>query len=656
MDLAAEWDSLPANGDRRKAAPVAASANLQIPSDVQMQRNQTQVGILSRELQSEKDPVNRAMIQAEISRFGGSQAFPAAGGDPIPPAKPIASTATQSQTVDYASQWDSLPVKADASKTNNSVNATTSTAALGSDTENFLAGAGKSVVDLGRGAKQLLDIPAKWLESKMPGISEWAQSKGMPSAAQSSAITDADVAESRALDKPLMDTKAGLAGNIGGTIASSLLPIAGAAKIGVPGAQALVNPQTYKAAATVGGMMGATQPTIEGESKALNTGVGALAGTVGNAVVNTIGRVAQPVKNVASAAYQKAVNVLENAGIPLDAAQKSGSALLGRLRSGFADNPFTAGAQQKLNDSQRAGFNRAVLNTIGEDATHATSTVMGAAENRINGVFKDILDRNNVAINDATVSRIGAVQSSALESEKKPVAAIANRIIDSVGKDGSIKGQVAYGIKKDLDRLAQSADSDLAYHARQLRSTLMDAVNDSLNEADKKAFATARLQFSNMKKIEPAIDKEGSGNISAPRLANVMGQKANRGVSIYGKGDQELVDLAYAGNMLLPDKFPNSGTASRMFGQAFWPVVGGMSGAHYGDTTGAGLGTALGLVGGRALPRVAQIAMQNPAMANYMSRGMQGPMVSIRDMLLLPETNNSVGGAVRRIPEAAASK
>ena len=106
-------------------------------------------------------------------------------------------------------------------------------------TQNFAAAAGKAVADAGRGAKQLLDIPAVWLEKKFPGVSRWAQEKGMPSAADSAQATNADVAESRKLDAPLMDTWAGVAGNVTGQIATAMLPLGAAKAAGVPLAGAL---------------------------------------------------------------------------------------------------------------------------------------------------------------------------------------------------------------------------------------------------------------------------------------------------------------------------------------------------------------------------------------------------------------------------------
>ncbi len=529
-------------------------------------------------------------------------------------------------------------------------------AALGSDSENFFAGAGKAMVDIGRGAKQLLDKPATWLEKKFGG-EKISKTLGLPTAQESAAATTADIDESRQLDAPLMDTKAGIAGNITGNVAATMLPAGIAAKAGSKLGELALNPNTYKAAAAVGATQGSLQPTVGNESHIWNAGEGALFGMGGNALVNTVGRIAQPVKNALSTALNKAVATLEEAGIPLDAAQKTGSALLHRIRSGFSDNPFTVGANAELKETQKAGFNKAVLSTAGADATKATPEVMGQAADRINGVFKNILDKNNVALTDPIVNRIAEIQSRALEEEKKPVAAIANRIMSSVGEGDKIPGQIAYGIKKDLDRLASSADTTLAYHARQLRSAVMDAIDGSLSAEDKAAFAQARQQFGNMKKIEGAIDKDGNGDISPSRLASILSQKANRNVTIYGRGDRELVELAHAGNMLLPDKNPNSGTTARLAMQVGLPLLAGTGGGLYSGSDsekfGFDLMDAAKTVAAVAIaPKIAQKAMNSTAVSEYMAKGMRGKLLPIRSLLEAPETNETIGGMVRRIPEA----
>ena len=541
---------------------------------------------------------------------------------------------------DSSADWKSVPVIAPKGP------ATPPTVSpLGSDLQNVAAGAGKAVADLGRGAKQILDIPAKWLETKFPGISAWSQAQGMPSAASSAAATNADVAESRQLDAPLMGTKAGIGGNIAGNVAATMLPM-GAVSRG------LVNPTTYAGAATVGAAQGALQPTVEGESRLQNAAVGGAIGMGGNAAVNTVGRIAQPVAQVLSTAHSKAVDVLQKAGIPLDAAQQTGSSFLGKIRSGFWDHPFTAGAQSELQSTQQMGFNRAVLNTVGEDAAAATPKVMARASARINGVFSDILGRNSVKVTDPFVSTLGQIQQAANDAEKKPVSNLANRIIAAVGEDGTIPGQKAWALKKELDLISNTQDTTQNYYARALNSALKDQVNASLSPADQAAFTTARNQFAKLKTIEPAIDRVGGGDISAAKLANTLATKPNRSVSIYGRGDTDLVDLAQAGNMLLKDKAPNSGTASRIAMQLAPALIGGAIGGgeewwRTGSLGGAGLGAAIG--GGLGM-KGAQLLTNSPGTAGYLARGIGN--TPIRSILQAPQTNQAVGGALRRLPEA----
>ena len=79
-------------------------------------------------------------------------------------------------------------------------------------------------------------------------------------------VSEQEVAETRARDKPLMDSGAGMAGNLVGNVAT-LLPA-----LAVPGAN------TVAGAAVVGGLSGAAQPTTEGESALANTAGGAALG------------------------------------------------------------------------------------------------------------------------------------------------------------------------------------------------------------------------------------------------------------------------------------------------------------------------------------------------------------------------------------------
>lgn len=114
---------------------------------------------------------------------------------------------------------------------------------LGEGAQNFLAGAGKSMSDLAKGVGQKV------------GLYDFK-----------------DAAETARRDAPLMATRAGTAGNITGTVAT-MLPAAF-----VPGANTLAG------AALLGGATGLAQPATGWGELATNTGVGALAGPLGNLV------------------------------------------------------------------------------------------------------------------------------------------------------------------------------------------------------------------------------------------------------------------------------------------------------------------------------------------------------------------------------------
>ena len=106
-----------------------------------------------------------------------------------------------------------------------------------STTEKVLAGVGKGMVDVGRGIGQRVGL-----------------------------VSEKDVAESRKRDEALMNTGAGAVGSGLGQFALA------APLLAVPGAN------TVAGAAVVGGLGGAAQPTVEGESALRNTATGAVIG------------------------------------------------------------------------------------------------------------------------------------------------------------------------------------------------------------------------------------------------------------------------------------------------------------------------------------------------------------------------------------------
>lgn len=127
----------------------------------------------------------------------------------------------------------------------------------------FLAGAGKAVADIGLGARQLVGHASQQ-----------------------------EVDETKKRDAPLMDTGAGMVGNIVGNVGMAVVPGLGAAGAGkalatpalqAAGRYALSSPATLGGIATQGGMgalQSGLQPVATGESRLGNTAIGFAGGGI----------------------------------------------------------------------------------------------------------------------------------------------------------------------------------------------------------------------------------------------------------------------------------------------------------------------------------------------------------------------------------------
>lgn len=479
---------------------------------------------------------------------------------------------------------------------------------------NFAAGAGKSVVDMGRGLRQ---IGADITDRFMPG------NRGEALAQQAD--------DTAALDAPLMSTKAGLAGNIAGNI-GTIYATGGALQAVGRGGQianvgrALISPTSYTGAAVVGGGLGAIQPVGKDGSRAANIGVGAGLGIIGQAVSNTVGRIVNPVKKSLTPAKARAVDTLEQAGVPLDAAQRTGSPVLQRIKSVLRDNPVTLPAQTAQYEAQSAAFNRAALRSIGVNADNADEVVMGAAKARIGSEFDQAVDGVQVRFSGAFRNQLGALGARSrrlLPGDSNQITATISDVLEHAkANGGAIDGRYYKAIRSDLSVLEKSRDVGVV--ARELREALDNAFEQAAGPGRATLITQARRSYRNLKILEDAIDTEGLGNISPSKLANAFGKKANRNVSIYGQGDKSilaLAKLAKAGKQLLPDKLPQSGTVPRALAQAALPAAVGAiyGGVKEGDLSGAatyGLGAA-------ALPYVIQRGLNSPASSNYLSSGLR---------------------------------
>jgi hypothetical protein len=502
-----------------------------------------------------------------------------------------------------------------------------------SDDDLFMAGAGKAVTDLGRGVKQ---------------IGAWAMDKIAPQKSISDLVTGQDSSrlgklraeqdEVNKRDAALMATGNGVGGNITGSVATTLLPAGALSRApGVAGrvGQMFVNPTTMRSAAATGAAIGALQPVGTGESRAENAGLGALFSAGVQGVAQGLGKIAQPVKKALSPVDDHAVNVLERAGVQLDAAQKTGSNRLAQVKRFLADNPVTAGGQVKQAEKTAASFTQAALKEIGESADVADETVLGRASTRIGKEFDRIAASNPIKADNQLLNDLVSINQEASRTLESGAAGVISRQVDEVlakANNGQIEGKAYQAIKSELDRIASGPNAQLGHLARGLRGKLDDALQRSAQPGDHAALKLARRQYGNLENIIKAVNPDG--NVSPSKLFNASNTLAygQKKAMATGRGQTKLQQLAKAGTRVIPERMPNSGTTPRALLQAALPAA---AGGAYGFAQDGNIGDAAKFAAlGVGAPLLAQQAINNPAMANYLAHGIGQP--AVRGLLRAP--------------------
>jgi hypothetical protein len=497
--------------------------------------------------------------------------------------------------------------------------------------EAFGRGALKSVQDIGYGAQQL--------------GAELGSMAGIVDPSTVRRLRDEE-ARRRAESAEFMDTGAGRAGYLAGSIGSMLIPGAALGRApGIAGAAArgLSTPQTFTGAALGGSLLGATQPLAGGESRATSTATGAIGGVAGQAVARGLARAAQPTTSQVTPQVARAISRLEQAGVPVDIAEQAGSENLRMVRRFLTDNPISAGTMKKGQEATQTAFNRAALKLIGEQGDAALPSVLSQADDRIGNVMDNIAARNKIKVDNQMVSELAAIEEAAgMTLEPAQLAPIRNQLNNILGKlddQDRISGEAYQRIRTLAADLGKNPA--LAGVSKQLRETIDAALERTAGKADADALKLARKQYRNLMKLKDSIGLTETGDISIPKLAAATSTKRERGAALMNRGDADLARLARSA-MTVREAFPQSGTTPRAMiqatGGALLPGV-GLAGASFlqGETpseaalaalAGAGAGIGGTLAAGRLY--------QNPAFQQYLLRGVQSPLA--RRALLAPTT------------------
>lgn len=222
-------------------------------------------------------------------------------------------------------------------------------------------------------------------------------------------------------------------------------------------------------------------------------------------------------------------------GIDVPADRLANSKPLNAVASGLNYVPFSgrAGTEAKM----QSQLNQALSRTFGQDSDNVTMALR-KAQSDLGGKFDDVLKSNTVNFDQQLLSDIAtAQQSAAKELGADGLKAINGQIQELVekGANGAIDGQAAYNIKRTLDRIGRRSTPE-AFHARELKKSLMGALDRSLGTQEAAAFAETRKQYGNMLALENLAQNGAEGNVSIARIANMK--------NINNKDLQELADIS----------------------------------------------------------------------------------------------------------------
>jgi hypothetical protein len=262
-----------------------------------------------------------------------------------------------------------------------------------------------------------------------------------------------------------------------------------------------------------------------------------------------------------------------------------------------------AATEQKMSEQ----LNTALSRTFGQNSSNVTQALRSASAD-LGGKFDQVLQANTVKITPTFKTALADAENQATNELGQEGAGIIHKQIADIlakGSSGEIDGQAAYNIKKTLDRIGQRNTPE-AFYARDLKKSLMNALNDSLGPQQAQEFGTLRKQYGNMLDLENLAQNGAEGGVSIGRLANLK--------NIGNKDLQELADISA---QFLRSRESPHGAMQRL-------VIGG-------SAAGAGGLSALPVMAGTvAAGRMANAALNsNTARSLALGQGVSNPLARL---------------------------
>lgn len=363
---------------------------------------------------------------------------------------------------------------------------------------------------------------------------------------------------------------------LAGNIASPISLATGA--IAAPAAGLSIAGRTAAAAAS-GGAGAAMAPVTEAgdftQQKLGQMGVGALAGGAVAPVAASVGRLLSP-----KASVSPELAALKAAGVRPTIGQSLGgrwSATEEKLQSlPIVGDMISKARGTALDQFNRAAINRATgevgkqVDAVGQSGVKEAGDIIGQAYDDVLGGLKSVrfdtkfqqdltqLRRLSRGLTDPMRSKFNDTLKDVVQGRTSPAPGMTAETFKKV--DSELGQQVArYG------RSSVASEQELSDALKQLQALMRDQVARTSPEAAKK-LKEANAAWANLVRIEGAAKAaKNNEGVFTPAQLNMAIQQADNSVRkrAVSRGDALMQDLGIAGQKVLGNKVPNSGTFDR---------------------------------------------------------------------------------------------
>jgi hypothetical protein len=311
-------------------------------------------------------------------------------------------------------------------------------------------------------------------------------------------------------------------------------------------------------------------------------------------------RIISPFGGVPSAERMKMAKVLDDAGVPITAGQRTGSEALRRIEGRSA----IAG---RVSDAQGEAFTKAALKTIGETADRATPEVLERATKRIGAVFDDAVSGVEIKPTPQALTQSSKILQSYRQMKPKAEAApmftdINKALVQSFRTGNPIDAANAKSWRSTLSKLTKSPDTATREAAIDMLDLVDDAFSDALRAAGKgelvKKLGEARGQYRNLLAVEAAASRAGEGVaegiLSPSQLRNAVVAQGRRAF-VQGKRG-EIGDLTRAAEGVMKP-LPTTEAGGLRDVRGVTEMIGAGAGGAAGGPVGAMMGVMVPTVG-----------------------------------------------------------